>query len=95
MNETDILAQLSVWENCSYSLLDAVAHGLGVVASPVGGNPEILPTDCLADPDDSSQVASLIGVQGLDLDSRPRLPDGWPGVAEMARLVAEVYASCR
>ncbi len=95
MNETDVLAQLSVWENCSYSLLDAVAHGLGVVASPVGGNPEILPTDCLADPDDSSQVASLIGVQGLDLDSRPRLPDGWPGVAEMARLVAEVYASCR
>ena len=39
----DVVAMLSVWENCSYSLLDAAVAGLGVVASPVGGNPEILP----------------------------------------------------
>src|SRR5699024_1354846 len=36
----DVLVQLSAWENASYSVLDAVAHGLGVVATPVGGNPE-------------------------------------------------------
>ena len=39
----DVLAMLSVWENCSYALLDAAARGMGVVASRVGGNPEILP----------------------------------------------------
>ena len=33
MAEHDVLAMLSVWENCSYALLDAAAHGLGVVAS--------------------------------------------------------------
>ena len=35
--DADVLVQLSVWENCSYSLLDALVHGLGAVASPVGG----------------------------------------------------------
>jgi len=33
MAEHDVLAMLSVWENCSYALLDAAAAGLGVVAS--------------------------------------------------------------
>ncbi|HEX7373526.1 MAG TPA: glycosyltransferase family 4 protein [Steroidobacteraceae bacterium] len=36
----DVLAQLSVWENCSYSLLDALAAGLTAVATPFGGNQE-------------------------------------------------------
>ncbi|MBO0981017.1 glycosyltransferase family 4 protein [Microbacterium sp. SD291] len=42
MDEADVVAQLSVWENCSYTLLDAVARGLRVVASDVGGNREIV-----------------------------------------------------
>ncbi|MGV3016626.1 glycosyltransferase family 4 protein [Rothia sp. 88186D007BW] len=42
MGRADVLVQLSVWENCSYTLLDAKAGGLAVVATAVGGNPEIL-----------------------------------------------------
>ncbi|GAA2899611.1 glycosyltransferase family 4 protein [Microbacterium esteraromaticum] len=42
MSEADVIAQLSVWENCSYTILDAVARGLRVVATDVGGNAEIL-----------------------------------------------------
>ncbi len=47
MAEHDVLAMMSVWENCSYALLDAAARGMGVVATPVGGNPEILPASSL------------------------------------------------
>jgi len=39
--ESDILVQLSTWENCSYTLLDAFNHALGVTATPVGGNYEL------------------------------------------------------
>lgn len=42
MGRSDVLVQLSVWENCSYTLLDAKAAGLKVIATAVGGNPEIL-----------------------------------------------------
>lgn len=90
MAGADVLAMLSVWENCSYSLLDAAAHGLGVVASPVGGNPEILPARCLVDPGDAAAVASALHAQGTDLAARPGL-SGWPSVAEMTRRVAAVY----
>ena len=41
MSEADVIVQLSTWENCSYTLLDAVAHGIPAVASDVGGNAEI------------------------------------------------------
>ncbi|WP_241660216.1 glycosyltransferase family 4 protein [Propioniciclava tarda] len=95
LSETDVLVQLSVWENCSYSLLDAVAHGRGVVASGVGGNPEILPPQCLADPDDPSAVAAAMAEQGLQPDRRPVLKPGWPTVATMTARIAEVYAPWR
>lgn len=42
MSEADVVVQLSVWENCSYTLLDAAARGLRVVATDVGGNSEIV-----------------------------------------------------
>jgi len=45
MSAADVIVQLSVWENCSYTLLDAVARGLRVVASDVGGNREIVVHD--------------------------------------------------
>lgn len=88
----DVLVQLSVWENCSYSLLDALVHGLGVVATPVGGNPEILPPDSLHPHDDHASIASAVARQGLDPSCRPRLPTGWPTRAEMSRAIGEVYA---
>lgn len=40
--EADVLAQLSIWENCSYSLHDALLWGVSVIATDVGGNAESL-----------------------------------------------------
>lgn len=90
MAEHDVVAMLSVWENCSYALLDAAARGLGVVASDVGGNPEQLPAQCLVDADDPEAVAAALATQGLDPASRPGL-DGWPTVAEMCARIGAVY----
>lgn len=94
MAEHDVLAMLSVWENSSYALLDAAANGLGVVASPVGGNPEILPTECLVEATDPRAVAGALARQGLHLESRPGLA-AWPTVAEMCERIAAVYADVR
>ena len=90
MADADVVAMLSVWENCSYSLLDAAAAGLGVVTSPAGGHPEILPPRCLADPGRPAQVARALVEQGLDLAARPGLP-AWPDVDEMCARTAAVY----
>ncbi len=84
MAEHDVLAMMSVWENCSYALLDAVARGMGVVATPVGGNPEILPSRSLVGADDTAAVAETLADQGLNLDERPALND-WPSVARDVR----------
>jgi glycogen(starch) synthase len=87
----DVVAQLSVWENCSYTLLDAIARGLGVVASPVGGNPELLPRACLVDPTDHEGVASRMLSQARDLTARPKPAHRWPSTADVARDIAAVY----
>ncbi len=92
MAEHDVLSMLSVWENCSYALLDAAARGLGVVASDVGGNPEMLPDRCLVDAHDPTAVAAALAAQGLDPAARPGL-EGWPSVTEMCARIAEVYES--
>jgi glycogen(starch) synthase len=92
MAEHDVLAMLSVWENCSYALLEAAGRGMGVVASDVGGNPEILPSGSLVRADDASAVASALTTQGLDLTARPGL-SGWPSVADMTTRIAATYAS--
>ncbi|GGF51706.1 glycosyl transferase [Marmoricola endophyticus] len=89
--EADVLAQLSVWENCSYAILDGLARGVGVVASPVGGNPELVPERCLVDPEDPTTVAAVLASQGLDRGTRPALPEGWPSVAAMTARIAAVY----
>ena len=81
---------LSVWENSSYALLDAAAAGLGVVASEVGGNPEILPRHCLVEAADDSAVAAALESQGLDPTARPTLAD-WPSVTEMCARIGAVY----
>ncbi|WP_224278150.1 glycosyltransferase family 4 protein [Nocardioides lacusdianchii] len=92
MAEHDVLAMLSVWENCSYALLDAAARGMGVVASDVGGNPEILPSASLVDAGDTVAVAKALERQGLDLTTRPGLDD-WLGVDDMCAWIATAYAS--
>ncbi len=97
MAEHDVLAMLSIWENCSYALLDAAIAGMGVVASNVGGNPEIVAPTSLVDATDATAVARALAVQGLDVASRPGL-DGWPSVAHMCARISDVYAethACR
>lgn len=91
MRDADVLVQLSVWENCSYTILDACAAGLGVVATPVGGNPEIVPAACLVPANDSSTAAGRILAQGLRPCDRPGLWDAWPTVGAMTEAIAIVY----
>ena len=76
----DVVVQLSVWENLSYTLLDAVAHGLGVVATDVGGNGEIVPERCLVASGGGAgapgalpaeEIARRIVEQGLEVGERP------------------------
>lgn len=86
MAEADVLAQLSVWENCSYSLLDAANRGMRVVASRVGGNPEIVDPRGLVDADDIQEVADAL----LDENAVTRL-DSWLTVGEMTSRIADVY----
>lgn len=92
MAESEVLVQLSVWENCSYTLLDAVSAGLGVVATPVGGNPEILPEHCLVPALDYPAVAASIVKQGRR-SGQLSLREDWPDLVDMTRQVVSVY--CR
>ncbi|WP_347042823.1 glycosyltransferase family 4 protein [Brachybacterium nesterenkovii] len=89
--EHDVMVQLSAVENLSYSLLEAVAHGIGVIATDVGGNDEILPAHCIVDVADREAAAAAIIDQGLNRDRRPVLDGTIPTVAEMLERVAGVY----
>lgn len=91
LQKVDMLCLPSVWENCSYSILEALNLGLGVVAAPVGGNPELLPPTCLADPLDPVAFAEAIALQLAAPELRPRLPATVPTVAEMTRSIAGTY----
>lgn len=89
----DVLLQPSRSDNLSYALLDAVAQGMGVAASPIGGNPEILPQRCIAPFNDVNALAQIAVTQGLDLSARPSLSSSIPTVAEMVDAILDVYAS--
>lgn len=93
MAEADVLVQLSVWENCSYTLLDAVNAGLGVVATPVGGNPEILPEWCLVEARDPSEVVATLLRQVQAKACRPVLPRDWPTATQMTRSIVAFYGN--
>ncbi|MCS6711629.1 glycosyltransferase family 4 protein [Brachybacterium sp. EF45031] len=92
MDGHDVIVQPSKSDNFSYTLLDAVVHGMGVAASPIGGNPEMLPPRCIAPFDDDAALARIMVEQGQDLAVRPELPASVPTVAGMAAQVAQVYA---
>nr|WP_281287528.1 glycosyltransferase [Rudaeicoccus suwonensis] len=92
LTQHDVVLQPSLADNLSYTLLDAVNAGLGVVASAIGGNDEILPPHCLVSLDDAPAMAAAVIEQGLDVTRRPNLPQDIPAVAGMCRHVVEVYA---
>jgi len=89
--QVEVVVQLSVWENCSYSVLDAVVHGKGTVATAVGGYLEYLPSHCLVPVGDARSAAERMVEQATDLKLRPQLPADWPSVDEMRRHIARVY----
>lgn len=91
MKSHDVIMQPSMSDNCSYTLLDAVAQGLGVAASPIGGNPEILPPRCIADFGDDQGLAQVAIEQAQQPAQRPQLPAVVPTVAEMADRICSVY----
>jgi glycosyltransferase involved in cell wall biosynthesis len=95
LRRTDVLVQLSAWENCSYTILDAVNAGVGVVATPVGGNPEFLPAECLTGSEDPIAIASLIVDQARSIERRPNLPEDWPSVPDMTTAIAGCYREFR
>lgn len=91
LEQHDVVLQPSLADNLSYTLLDAVNAGLGVVASPIGGNDEILPARCLAPLDDDAGMAAAVIVQGNDISARPDLPSGIPTIAQMCARIVGVY----
>lgn len=91
MAHHDVVVQLSTWENLSYTLLDAAAAGMGVVATPVGGNPEIVPERCLVEADDAEGVAAVVLDQARDPARRPEPSTTAQSVTDMCRQIAAVY----
>lgn len=91
LTEVDVVTQLSVWENCSYALLDAIRAGCGVVATAVGGNPEILPRSSLVPLHDLKAIATRTIEQGLDIRQRPGVPANWFGLVTMTHSIASSY----
>lgn len=90
MADADMIAQLSVWENCSYTLLDAVARGLRVVASDVGGNREIVPAESLmAEPLDAAEIAAALASASVSRDVETAFEVG--SVGEMTARISAVY----
>lgn len=91
MDAHDVVLQPSKSDNFSYTLLDAVVAGMGVAASPIGGNPEILPAHCIADFDDDPGFVRVALEQARSLTRRPRLGSDVPTVAGMAQRIVEQY----
>jgi glycosyltransferase involved in cell wall biosynthesis len=90
-SQVDVVVQLSRWENCSYTLLDALAWGKGIVATAVGGNSEMLPHRCLVPVDNRESAAECMRAQAEDPAQTPQLPERWPTVEEMAIRIGAVY----
>lgn len=91
MGRSDMVVQLSIWENCSYTLLDAKAAGLKTVATNVGGNPEILAPNELVNRRQNAFCDSVL--EALMRNCEASAPPVWTWVtnAEMTAQIAELY----
>ena len=91
MGRSDMVVQLSLWENCSYTLLDAKAAGLKTVATDVGGNPEILAPNELVNRRQNAFCDSVL--EALMRNCEASAPSAWTWVtnAEMTAQIAELY----
>lgn len=92
MGRNDVVVQLSVWENLSYTLLDAKAAGLSVVATDVGGNSEILEVAELVSPlDHGKQNDSEITQAIVTATQHVHQPFNWQSIEEMTHQTAALY----
>lgn len=92
MGRSDMIVQLSVWENCSYTLLDAKAAGLKTVATAVGGNPEILGADELVDRQSATLTQDVLQAMRAQLQKGESEPFTWISNEQMAAQTVDIYA---
>lgn len=92
MAQHDVVVQLSAWENLSYTLLDARAAGMAVVATDVGGNREILPAESLlTDLSPVSVAEAIVAAQPVpSTTTRLNAQTDAATVADMASAIAAV-----
>lgn len=81
LGRSRLLTVPSQQEAFPYVVLEGLAAGLPVIASRVGGIPEILPRNCLFEPGDSAELARKIAATLDDISDRN---------PEIARRVADV-----
>ena len=91
MGRSDMIVQLSVWENCSYTLLDAKAAGLKTVATAVGGNPEILNADELVDRQSPKLTEEVLQAMSRQLQKGDTKPFTWISNEQMATQTVDIY----
>lgn len=91
MGRSDMVVQLSIWENCSYTLLDAKAAGLKTVATNVGGNPEILAPNELVNRRQNAFCDSVLEALMWNCEASASSAWTWVTNAEMTAQIAELY----
>ena len=91
MGRSDMVVQLSLWENCSYTLLDAKAAGLKTVATNVGGNPEILAPNELVNRRQNAFCDSVLEALMRNCEASASSAWTWVTNAEMTAQIAELY----
>ena len=87
---TDVVALPSFWEGLPVSLIEALSAGKAIVASGVGGNPELVTSGvngCLVPPGDPAALAQAL----LDLAGDPERVRRM-GAASLARFAAGGFA---
>jgi glycosyltransferase involved in cell wall biosynthesis len=62
MNELDLLIAPSLTEGLGRAIIEAMSRALPVIASKVGGNPELIDRECTHPPGDHNRLAQLIRV---------------------------------
>jgi glycosyltransferase involved in cell wall biosynthesis len=100
MRTADVLVLPSLWETFGCVLVEAMASGLPVVASRVGGTSEIVDASAGQLVEASSAAALADGIARVvcdrdrfDPEAMHRMADDRYGYAAVARLWAEVYAA--
>lgn len=98
MGRNDVLVQLSVAENNSYTLLEAKAAGLKVIATAMGGNPEQLDPAEMVPALNQTNRQSVVeaAAQKIIATSSHDFGNGedfsWSTTAEMTERISQTYA---